>query len=287
MTARMLVGLSAEDYHADNADGISLNSSVLRTLISQSPLHAKESHPKLATTPIVKETAAMDFGTAIHAMLLGGANVVVPLDHDDFRSKAAREERDAARQYGLIPMKRPDWERAQAVYQSVTTQLGRFDAEPPLLTDGQPEVTIMCELNGVLCRVRADWLTHDLGAIDDIKTEGRSANPLDWQRKMFDDYLYHVQAQFYRRAVAELAGRLPDFRFIVVESKPPHAVSVISPSPRAYELADEQIDWALDVWSRCLSTGDWPGYARQIAHIDPPAWAESQWLDTQYLEEAA
>jgi hypothetical protein len=220
-------------------------------------------------------------------MLLQGKDVICPIDHPDFKTKVAREERDAALEWGMIPMKRADWERAHSVCAAVETQLGRYVAEPPLLVDGVAEQAIVWEERGVLCRALLDWFRDDRTTIDDIKTDGRSANPLLWDRKTMWEYRYHVQAQFYRRGAHALTGVWPDFRFIIVESQHPHAVTVVTPGKRALELADEQIDHALDTWAQCLSTGEWPAYTNRVVHIDPPAYVESQWVDHQYLQEAA
>lgn len=289
MTARLIQNLPDHLYHQDDVgeDEPTASSSVLRTLLDKTPLHAKGEHPKLADTPTAKQSTAMDIGTAVHAALLQGKDVVVPVDHTDFRTKAAREEREAARAYGMIALKRAEYERALEIVDAVNKQIGLFAETPPLLVDGKPEQTIVYTDRGVLCRVRIDHLRNDFTVIDDIKTEGRSANPLDWERKTMFERAYHVQAEMYRRGVEALTGKKPAFRFIVVESLPPHAVAVFSPSKRAYELASEQLDYALDTWARCLSTGEWPGYARRVHYISPPAYIESAWLDYQYLEEAA
>lgn len=289
MTARLISDLSEDLYHADEIgeDAPSASSSALRTLLAKTPLHAKGEHPKLTDTPTSKQSTPMDIGTAVHAALLQGKDVVVPVDHTDFRTKAARDERDAARNYGMIPMKRADYERTLEIVDAVNAQIGAFADTPPLLVDGKAEQTIVYTDRGVLCRVRIDHLRNDFTVAEDIKTEGRSANPLDWERKTMFERAYHVQAAMYVRGVEALTGTKPEFRFIVVESVAPHAVAVFSPSARAYELADEQLDYALDTWAKCLSTGHWPGYAQRTYYISPPAYIESAWLDYQYLEEAA
>ena len=40
-------GISAADYHADCAPEPSLSSSIARTLLAQSPLHAYHAHPRM------------------------------------------------------------------------------------------------------------------------------------------------------------------------------------------------------------------------------------------------
>jgi hypothetical protein len=64
------------------------------------------------------------------------------------------------------------------------------------------------------------------------------------------------------------------------------AASSTSP-PDALALADDKLDYALNVWKRCLAEGRWDGYDRRTFHAEAPAWASAQWFERQDIEEVA
>lgn len=96
-----------------------------------------------------------------------------------------------------------------------------------------------------------------------------------------------LQAFMYSRAVEVLTGMLPAFRFIVCETEPPYAVSVVSPGPDVMTLARKKFAYAAAVWRRCLESGEWPAYRPAVATVELPAWLESKWLAKEEREMVA
>jgi hypothetical protein len=43
---------------------------------------------------------------------------------------------------------------------------------------------------------------------------------------------------------------------------------------------------ALELWGRCLRTGDWPGYPRRTVYAEVPAWTQTRFLERGYYEDA-
>ncbi len=207
-----------------------------------------------------------------------GGDAIEVIQADNWRTKAAQEARDAARAAGktpLLPKLAGELTRMNA---ALTEQLRHFKDAPMPFTAGQSERTIIWqEDNGVWCRARADWLSDDRAQIDDYKTTSGTANPETFSRSIFDRG-YDVQAAFYLRGLRHLFGVDARFRFIVQETEPPFALSVIALGPDALTLAEKKVLYALEVWATCLEIDVWPAYPLQTCYATLPAWEESRWL---------
>ena len=279
LQAGIHAGIPADEYHADPAPEPSLTSSVARLLLSRSPLHAKTGHPRLNPDFEREEDEKFDLGTAVHALLLENEAAIELIEADDWRTKAAREQRDAARAAGRIPMLPSQVMATHAMVMAVRTQLAEFHVSPLPFDAGMPEQTLVWQdEGGVWCRARVDWLHDGYVAVDDLKTTSRSASPVEWSRTLFS-MGYDVQAAFYLRGVKALTNIDAEFRLVVAEAQPPYAVSVLSLEPSALELATDKVTWAIRKWGACIESGDWQGYPREVAYAEMPGWAEAQWLE--------
>jgi hypothetical protein len=278
-------GVEAERYHTDPAPEPSLSAGIAHRLISRSPLHAREAHPRLNPLHAEDHAGHLDFGTAAHSLLLDGMDVCEIIDADSWRTKAAQEQRDSAREAGLVPLLQKDWERMCVLVDAVKAQTAALDVHPRPLTDGKPEQTLVWQEDGVWCRARIDWL-HDAGdVIDDLKSTATSANPFLWARnRLFADGK-DIQAVHYLKGLQILTGVEAAWRFIVVEVDPPHALSVISLAPSALELAERKRARALELWKRCLESDTWPGYPTEVAYAEAPPWEAERFLEQHYEEE--
>lgn len=278
-----LLDVPVDTYHADLVSDIpTLNSTVAKALLLETPAHAKQKHPKLMDgdyTP--KHTDAMDEGTALHQMLLGDDRCDV-LDFDAFRSDAAKAARDESRGAGRVPLLRKKWDEIALIGDSLKQQVAAFPIDPPLFVDGRPEQTIVWYENGVGLRARLDWLRTDLACIDDLK-KSRSAQPRRWARAMWP-LGYDIQAAFYIRACRAAFGVEPVFRWVAIEPDPPYAMSVHVLSPQALAAAHEKVDLAIDLWAECLRTGSWPAYSQTVNVVELPEWMAPQEWDDSALE---
>ncbi len=271
--------VDADAYHAGGTGTPSLSSSIARILVGKAPLHAWAAHPILNPRFEREEDAKFDVGTAAHALMLEGEDVIAVWDEsDDWRKKDAQEFRERMRLAGRIPLLRRHAQAVYAVVERAHEQLDYHEADPQPFTVGRPEQTLVWEEKGVLCRARLDWLRDDHTAIDDYKTTSASADPMKWERTMYGMGA-DIQVAFYRRGVLALTGVLPAFRFIVQETYQPYALSVVELAPSALALAEEKVDRALELWKRCLDFGEWPAYSRQVASIELPAWEETRWFE--------
>lgn len=290
-----VLDIPATDYHADNvSDGPTLSASVAKLIIGKSPAHAFVAHPRL--NPAYRnEDDKFSIGTVAHAILLEGKaplDVVELCEFDSWRSNAAKEQAASARAAGRVPLLGKHYDDVCAMVSAAREQLARHAADPAPFTNGKAEQTIVWEDQGVKCRARLDWLHDDGSAVDDYKTTTRSAEPASWVRSSLFALGFDIQAAFYTRGIAAVFGAavagMMDWRWVVQECSPPYALSVITPGPDVFALANEKVDRALRVWGHCLETGDWPGYEPRVATAELPAWEESRWMEkTGLIEEAA
>jgi hypothetical protein len=287
-----LLDLTSDEYHQDPCPVASLNSTTARLLLDKTPAHAKAHHPRLwDTPPPAKESDAFDLGTAVHQLLLRDDRIEVG-DWPDYRKADAREWRDSVRAAGRVPMLRARWEQSQDVAGAIRERMLTIQ-DPRPFTAGTPETTITWQdTGGAHCRARLDWLRDDLTLIDDLKTTSKTADPRQWKRQLFN-LGYDVQAAFYLRGVKAYLGDMSHpihtrFRWIVVETTPPYAASVVVLSERALESARAKVDTAIGLWNECMATGVWPSYPVDEYEADLPGWAldaADRWGEVDELEE--
>lgn len=278
--------MTAEEYHADPTPAPSLSASIAVELLHRSPRHAWFAHPKLNPDFVREESETFDLGTAAHAYLLeGGKSRFAIIDAPDWRTKAAKEARDAARSAGQVPLLAKHWADVQAMTDAAKRQLVTHAARPRPFTAGLPEQTLVWQEGPVWCRARLDWLHDDRRAIDDLKTTAASANPEAWSRSLFGAG-YDIQAAFYLRGLrAVCPGAEPVFRFVVVENFAPFALSVIGLTPEALTIGEKKVLYALETWQACLESGQWPGYPTRVCYAQLPPWEEARWLERELRDE--
>jgi PDDEXK-like domain of unknown function (DUF3799) len=259
------------EYHADCCPTPSLSSSVAKVLLRQSPAHAAMMHPKLNPSYVNSESSRFDLGTICHALLLeDDSSRLVTIEADDWRTKAAKEARDAARAEGRIPIL---VKQAAHLLKMVGTardflrnsELGDFRF--------QAERTIAWQDNGIWCRARPDWLSDGRDLILDYKTCD-DASPDSFIRQI-GRMSYDLQAAFYLRGL-QAVGSSATFVFLAQEIEIPYACSLVALSNSYLELAAAKAERAVRTWSYCLKSGDWHGYTNKILYADPPSWAMAE-----------
>ncbi len=275
-----LVQLSADEYFADPCSTPSLSASIAGVLESQSPLHAWSRHPRFGGISRAP-TKSLDGGALSHTLLLDAGKGVEIIKANDFRTNAAKEARDAARDAGRIPVLEKDYEAADAVA-SILRQ--RF-LDLGITLDGDREITALwteTASNGaqVQCRGMLDHLKRP--RIIDIKSI-RSANP-NVCRRHVETYGYAIQRAAYVSAIEkihpEFAGRV-DFVFVFFELEPPYAVTPVRLNGAFRELGERAWSRAVDRWEECLRTNHWPAYVTDIIELEPSEWALSKDMNKQ------
>jgi len=269
-------------FNLPMADYLSLSaagSSTLATLDSQSAYHAWYGS-FLNSARVRDNSSETDNGTIAHALLLEGSeeNLEV-IDAPDWRTKAAKELRDAAYAAGKTPILAGKIQPIRDMVESVRRWVNQSEVKG-IFSNGNAEVTGLWEENGAMFRLRADWLTTDQSIILDLKTTGMTANPDSFVRQILS-MGYDLQAALYCRGMEKITGKRPKFIFLVAENKPPYACSLIGLAPSLLELADRKVDRAIAQWSECIKMRKFPAYPMQIAWAEAPAWALSQFSDSE------
>jgi hypothetical protein len=283
-----LLPLSATEYHADPAIRPSLSNSIAQILIDQSPAHAWLKHPRLNPNYEPETNSKFDLGSAAHVMLLERRDdCIVRVQADDWRTKAAREARDAAQangQYAVLERQYSDIEmmvKAARDFVDETELKGIF-------ATGEAEQTVMWQEGNTHCRIRPDLLSADRSIILDYKTTP-SAAPEAFIMQI-GRMGYDLQAEYYVRGVEDLTGVEPTFVFLCQESKPPYACSLVALSNAYREVGRAKVNQALKLWGECMTTNEWFGYSTKVHYADPKPWdlirAEAA-MASEETEEAA
>jgi len=263
------------DYHADPCPEPSLSNSVAVALVQQSPAHAHAMHPRLGGVNEYESASNLDIGSAIHAGITRTEAALHVINAENYKTKDAQTQRQQAWEAGKIPLLSHQFEGVKAAIDAGRRQVVVHEVAPDWRA-GHGEVTVAWQetIDGFTfwCRARVDWLPKDGEAVYDLKTTTGTADPDTWTRRLFDGG-YDMQAAFYARGLRAVGARKrPAFRFVVLEQKPPHALSVVALDPQAVHMADEKIEAALRLWAECLESGKWPGYPSRICYAEAPPW---------------
>lgn len=267
--------MTNEAYHADPVPGGSLSSSGARMLLPPSCpalFHHRMTNPQ-------PPSRNFDFGHAAHQEVLGSGPDLVVVDATDWRTKAAKEQRDAARAEGAVPLLPDEYEQVQGMASALRAHPVASALFNPERGKAEQSLFWRDHMTGVQLRARLDWLPNPTSGrmiIADYKTTV-SAEPTSIARAIHQ-YGYHQQADWYRDAVLAL-GLAEDPAFVLVfqEKTAPYLVTVVEPNIDALMWGDVLNRKAIDVYRRCKETGRWPGYSDDVVLAQLPPWAEKQY----------
>ena len=228
------------------------------------------------------------------ALLLGQAVHCAVLEPDRFNEQYVREpaqpEDDTAKNWRATKAYKEWVSQAKAEgFKVVTADVmdmcneiheslycGDGEASELVRSTTATEVSYVCteEQTGLRCKVRADGIAP--GIVWDLKTIDDMAN---FQRHYFN-YGYYLAAMFYPWVIREAEEGTPplrEYRFVVVEKKPPYEHKIFKPATAALDYASIiKIRPALDRIAAALETGEYPGYDKSLQTVDLPAWAYNQ-----------
>ena len=262
--------LSMEEYLNLKA----VSSGLCHRVLSQSPFHARLDSP-WNDARIQSNHKTADTGSAAHKILLEGTeNGIQIIDADDWRTKAAKELRDAAYAEGRIPMLLFKMDTVRAMVDAAREYLARSEIAG-IFDTGAPEQTLIWNEGETLCKARPDWLTEDRRICLSYKTTAGSANPDSWIRTQLPQY--DMATVFYERGV--LAACEVDNTCVVhlvQEQEFPFCCSLIGLDPAYHDLAASRLDRALSIWASCVATSKWPAYPTRICWAEPKAWQQAE-----------
>ena len=270
---KLIAGLDEKAYHKQSRQRIpKLTYSTVKTIATKSAYHAWLNHPMLGG--VTREpTKAMDKGSVIHSLILGGGQDIKVIMADSYRTKSAKEARDEAYELGFIPMLEKEIEPLHVAAEEVSKKIKEI--APYFFDKHESELTVRYELDGVKCQSRWDWISPEQNKLIDLKTT-KDSSP-DGIEKTIYNFGYDIQEAMYTRAAElafpELAGRWK-WEFIFCEIEPPYMVSIIETDSVMKQLGNMRLDRGIKTWKECMNTKTWPGYGR--VRVSAPGWAMSK-----------
>jgi PDDEXK-like domain of unknown function (DUF3799) len=138
------------------------------------------------------------------------------------------------------------------------------------------ELTLIAEINDVLCKVRFDALLYGNtmgGIVFDLKTM-RDKATLRNIDSAITDYSYHFSAAMYLEVGKALGLDLRGFSWIWAEKQPPYNVRITSASESMLQRGKYEFYHCLELFKTCCTTGVWSGYPDDIEERELPGWYE-------------
>ena len=280
----------ADVYFADPAPEISLTQSLAKIIIDQSPKHAAMAHPRLVAEVDAREfeyDKARAIGNAAHKLMLGRGKEIAVIKRADFRSGAAKDDRDDALAAGLEPVLLHHFDIARAMVAAAQAQLLHIEgARYCFFSSGHSEVVGVIQTDGIWLRTMIDWISDNKRLVVDYKTGAQSASPHTIGKRMASD-LWHLQAATHERVLdtidPENAGRRR-FLYVAQENEPPYALTVNEIGEAALTIGRKMLQYAVDTWRTCMEGNHWPAYPLRIIRPELPAWAENAWMTREVAE---
>lgn len=287
-----------DEYHRDVCPEPSLSASLAKILINRSPLHAWMAHPRLNKNWEPQDPdARLDFGSVAHKLLLGRGRDYVVIAADDWRTKAAREQREEAHAAGKIAVLPKHLNQAGAMVAAARDQLKLIDDCFDAFTMGDAEAVLTWQdglIDGtdpIWMRGMIDWLPprreNGYWVCYDFKSTDIEISPSN-AGAFLSNQEYEIQAASYERGLETLTGDaagLVVLRFVIQEKTPPYLLQVVELSPAALMIGRKKLSYAIHLFRRCLDSGDWPGFPATIIRADFPPWSENRWLAREMAED--
>lgn len=256
-------GMPAATYHAIEA----MSASGAKKM-RQSPAHYL-----LARNEASMPTAAMQFGTAVHAGVLEPdtfADVVAEAPDVDRRTKEGKAQwaEFAAAAAGKVILSPDDMARARRCINAVRAH----PSAGKLLAGAEVEKSFFWRDGRFQVPCKARWDARNHGLAIDLKTT-QDASPEAFARSIAT-FQYHAQAAHYCSAAEHLLDESPQaFVFIAVEVEPPHAVACYALPGAAILAGAHLMNIAFARYADALASGRWAGYPETIESIALPKWA--------------
>ena len=266
-----------------------LHQSIAKKIVSLSPLHGWHAAFRKQPEPF---DDTRNFGSICHSLLLGGKSLVV-VDAPDWRTKDARERREAALANGQLPVLSSRMEKARRLIELVVDRLWKEG----LPLTGRSELTALWHRNGVWCEGTLDHLrlppkeTKNKPAIVlDFKFTGVEATLQACERRFIENG-YDIQAAAYTEAVEiilpRFTGRVKVI-YIFVEAEEPNAIRIVPLAGSMRTSGEWRWARARAVWKECLKkygvTTPWPSYPDDGEAVECPPWALNRQIEEAQAE---
>lgn len=233
-------------------------------------------HGRLARTTEMEPTAAMQLGSAVHALVLN-THTVIAYPGATRRGKEW-EAFKAAQNPKSIILTASEYEKAAAMHEAVKDSAV---AQPYL--QGEVEETIEFPWSYLKCRA-----TPDVRATKWV-TELKTASTSDPARFQWHALRMHYHAQMMMQLMAcDWKGHdaVEDAYVVCVESSAPYPVTVFKFTVRALDAGFKLLTLWAERLKNCELSNEFPAYSQAVVELDVPDEAELE-FGAEPLEEAA
>lgn len=262
------------EYHAWPA----LSAGGAWTLATECPALYWHRSPFNPNAECGKPARHLDIGTALHLAALEQERFydrIEVVGADDWRTQAARDARDRARETGKVPLLWKDQELIEKLHDA----LRRNKHAAELLHGAATEVSYFWDADSTPCKARADVLRDD-DVIADLKSS-TSAAPEHFRKQAWN-FGHFMRVPFYCDGYEATTGkRIKAYWFIVVSTEEPHLVTTCRLDDRAIEWGRLKIRRALTLFRECMKRGVWPPYEQGPVTLSLPSWAEYRLADEE------
>jgi len=226
-------------------------------LMARSPLHY--------AAATVEETMAMEVGSAVHSLVLGGQRVTIWDKVSDKGNPCPRRGKDyeafEADNHGALILTPGEYDSATAIANAVKANRLAMKA-----LDGDLEQECTWRFGKRQCAGRMDAI-----AFDGV-TELKVSNTADPAR-----FIWHAlkmgwlsQGVWYLDGLAAGGRLLEHVRIVAVEPKPPYAVTVFRLSANTIDQARRTYRGWFERLLVCERNDEWPPYAQSEVELDVP-----------------
>jgi hypothetical protein len=225
------------------------------------------------------DTPAKSVGKALHMAILEPERftreVIGKPDGMSFATKEGKAWRDD--HLGMVVLTTDDWLTVQGMIASVRAHPA---AAAILRQSTLREATGIWQdsTHGLTCKMRPDLVVPSVCTLADLKTS-RAADPSAFPREIHT-HGYYRQGAHYIDGARELGLTVDHYVIIAVQNTAPFECYVYRLSELDVEAGRIQNAVAMEEYSRCRSTGDWPAGPREVIDITMPVWATSRIFET-------
>ena len=243
------LGFSNEEYHADRKF---LSSSVIKTLYHDVKKYEDE---YINGNKVQKKSNGMDEGTCIHTRILEphlyDEQVAV---YPEMQKRGHAYQDFEAANPGKIVL---SLSQSMKIDRMFTAYNKRKEAVE-MINACDKEYTICADVDGVLCKMRADAINVEAGFIADIKSTSYSAELEVFKENAYSQLLsYDISAALYTKIAEIQYGKPFDFYYIVI-SKQDYVCHIYKASQQSLINGRNKISKALTSLKQFRQTGNWP-----------------------------
>lgn len=269
----LVYGLPEAEYHAPKDE----LSSTGAKLLLESP--AKFKHQVIDGNRVHR--ASYDLGTAVHTRVLGVGEqfITYPEEHLTKSGNASTSAKtvawaDEQRASGKVILSPADATVSAAMAEAVLTHPL---AKKLFEREGHSEVSVFDSSRGVKRRGRFDYLPDEGGIAVDLKTTMDASK--SGFAKSAAKFGYHIQRGHYLDILQRATGRKADMLFVTVEKEAPYLVAVHKLSEEFADMGEVEALEAVNIYQRCMESGEWPGYPVEINELAPPMYSIYDYQD--------